>query len=62
VDMAALLLQKKLFWNFVFFLILLLLLLIIIIIIDRFCGLVVRVPNADPDVAGSIPSATRFSE
>jgi hypothetical protein len=34
------------------------LLLVIIITIDRFCGLMVRVP----EVPGSIPGATRFSE
>jgi hypothetical protein len=29
---------------------------------DRLCGLVVRVPTADPDVPSSIPGTTRFSE
>jgi hypothetical protein len=28
----------------------------------RLCGLVVRVLGTDPEVPGSIPSATRFSE
>jgi hypothetical protein len=29
---------------------------------DHLCGLVVRVPARDPEVPGSIPDATRFSE
>jgi hypothetical protein len=34
----------------------------IIIIIDRFCGLVVRVPGYSSRGPGSILDATRFSE
>jgi hypothetical protein len=30
--------------------------------LDRLCSLVVRVPATDPEVPGSIPGATRFSE
>jgi hypothetical protein len=29
---------------------------------DRLCGLVVRVPGANPEVPGSIPGTTIFSE
>jgi hypothetical protein len=32
------------------------------VIKDRFYGLVVRVPATDPEVPGSIPDGTRFSE
>jgi hypothetical protein len=29
---------------------------------DRLCGLVVRVPDTDPEAPGSIPGTIRFSE